>query len=164
MYNVHYVEICSQAWSVFCTLLYDLHNVHIHACMRLLLVPIYMWELGNSDLLMHSYIHVHVQMMWWHQQGEEVLPWYVFLTIIELNGHTVAEAFYNGELENELRRIGKIDYCFKLDSDRDRCMEMVEEVRKEQVYPHSVSSCTEVCKRRGNVVILHPPKQSTQCK
>ena len=38
--------------------------------------------------------------------------------IQELTPRIVGEAFYNGELENELRRIGRIDYLFKRDSDR----------------------------------------------
>lgn len=35
----------------------------------------------------------------------------------ELTPHTVGEAFYNGELEDELRAIGKVDYRFKCDQD-----------------------------------------------
>ena len=58
------------------------------------------------------------------------------------------EAFYNGELEDELRTIGKVDYRFKYDSDRDVCMEMVEEHRRETPYPHPDSQCTEDCKSR----------------
>ena len=45
----------------------------------------------------------------------------------ELTPRTVGEAFYNGELEDELRTIGKVDYRFKCDQDREVCMEMVEE-------------------------------------
>ena len=54
----------------------------------------------------------------------------------ELTPRTVGEAFYNGELEDELRTIGKADHRFKYDSDREICMEMVEENRRETPYPH----------------------------
>ena len=70
----------------------------------------------------------------------------------ELTPRTVGEAFYNGELEDELCTIGKVDYRFKYDSDREVCMEMVEEHRRETPYPHPDSQCTEDCKSRG---ILH---------
>ena len=61
----------------------------------------------------------------------------------------MAKAFYVGELESELRRIGKIDYRFHLDGDLEKCMEMVESVRRESLYPHPTSTCTEECKKRG---------------
>lgn len=60
----------------------------------------------------------------------------VAFVYVELSGHTVAEAFYNGELESELRRIGKLDYRLKRDSDRDSCMEMVEKIRCQSIYVH----------------------------
>ena len=69
--------------------------------------------------------------------------------IEELTPRIVGEAFYNGELENELRRIGKIDYLFKRDSDRERCMEVVEEVRCASLYPHLDMDCTDDSKKRG---------------
>ena len=68
---------------------------------------------------------------------------------IELNGHTVGEVFYNGELENELRRINCTDYKFSLNSDRENCMEMVEKTRRDNIYPHDSTHCTEECKKRG---------------
>ena len=68
---------------------------------------------------------------------------------IELNGHAVGEAFYNGELENELRRINRTDYRFFLNSDRENCMEMVEKNRRDNIYPHNSTHCTEECKKRG---------------
>ena len=37
---------------------------------------------------------------------------------LELSPRIVSEAFYNGELENELRRINMVDYRFKKYSDR----------------------------------------------
>ena len=66
----------------------------------------------------------------------------------EYTVHLVGEAFYNGELENELRRIGKIDYLFKRDSDREKCMEVVKEVSRASLYSHLDMDCTDDCKKR----------------
>lgn len=63
----------------------------------------------------------------------------------------MAEAFYTGEVESELRRIGKIDYRMHKDSDREKCMEMIEEFRRESIYPHTLC-CTE-CKSRGEIAV-----------
>lgn len=67
----------------------------------------------------------------------------------ELSPHLVGEAFYNGELEAELRRINMIDYRFKKDNDREGCMETIEEFRRQTLYSHTDVSCTEECKSRG---------------
>ena len=68
----------------------------------------------------------------------------------ELSPHTVGEAFYNGEVESELRRIEKVDYRFYKYSDREQCMEMIEEIRRQSIYPHNKESCTDECKKRGD--------------
>ena len=62
----------------------------------------------------------------------------------------MGEAFYNAEVENELRRIDKIDYRMYKDSDRELCMEMIEEVRRERIYPHT--TCSLECKKRGELI------------
>ena len=41
----------------------------------------------------------------------------------------MADAFYTGELEAELRLVGHTDYLFKKDSDRELCMEMIEGIQ-----------------------------------
>ena len=38
----------------------------------------------------------------------------------EMTPQLVADAFYNGELEAELRRVGMIDYRFKVDADKGK--------------------------------------------
>ena len=68
-------------------------------------------------------------------------------SVMELSSWIVAKAFYVGELESELRRIGKIDYRFPLDSDLEKCMEKVESVCRESLYPHPTHMCTEECKK-----------------
>ena len=71
-------------------------------------------------------------------------------TISELSPTLAGEAFYNGEVETELRRINRIDYYFKKDGDRDLCMKMIDVVRQCNNYPHLPSDSTEDCKKRGN--------------
>ena len=46
-------------------------------------------------------------------------------------------------------RIGKIDYRFKMDSEREKCMDIVEEVRSATLYEHPDEDCTDECKKRG---------------
>ena len=60
-----------------------------------------------------------------------------------------ADAFYTGELESELQRIGKEDVVFKTDKDREAHMEMVESYRRENIYPHPPEACSAECKERG---------------
>ena len=74
---------------------------------------------------------------------------FIYHFIQELTPQIVGEAFYNGKLENELRRIGRIDYLFKRDSDRERCMEVVEEVCSASLYPHQDADCTNDRRKRG---------------
>ena len=66
-----------------------------------------------------------------------------------LSPYIVAEAFYNGELEDELRRVGMLYYSFKMDSDRDVCMEKIEMIRRVSCYPHCERDCMADCKARG---------------
>ena len=73
---------------------------------------------------------------------------------IELSPRIVSEAFYNGELENELRRINMVDYRFKKDSDREECMGIIEEIRRGKLYHHVVDMCADECKQRGNLTFV----------
>ena len=61
----------------------------------------------------------------------------------------MADAFYWGELEAELRLIGHSDYHFKKDSNREACMEMIEGVQRMSTYPHPAGECTPDCNKRG---------------
>ena len=70
------------------------------------------------------------------------------MIINNISARTVAEAFYNGELENELRRIKLVEYQMK-DSDRESCMEEIERIRRENFYQHPDSQCTAECKAQG---------------
>ena len=72
----------------------------------------------------------------------------------ELNPHIVADAFYNGEVENEIRLLvngsGSLtltDFTFRKDSDREAIMEKIESIRSHTIYLHH--DCTTDCKKRG---------------
>ena len=74
----------------------------------------------------------------------------------ELNPHTVADAFYNGELENEIRLLATTsdtvnlsDFTFRKDSDREAIMEKIESIRSQTMYHHH--DCTPDCKQRGKL-------------
>ena len=67
----------------------------------------------------------------------------------ELSPKVVAFVFWRGEVENELRRAGMFDFKLKADTDCDRCMSVIDELRRETIYPHPPSDCTNDCKKRG---------------
>ena len=68
--------------------------------------------------------------------------------IVELTPKIVSKAFWVGEVENEIRKMGKSDYVFKSDADIENCMDMIEE-RQMCIYPHPENDCTPECKERG---------------
>ena len=63
-----------------------------------------------------------------------------------------AAAFWNGELEEELRETGSLDFfgLMKKDEDREKVMEQIDEQRAKSVYQHSLEDCSDDCKARGN--------------
>ena len=84
--------------------------------------------------------------------------WCVSITLnhffTELSPHVVADAFYNGEVENEIRllvtgssRLTLSDFTFRKDSDREVIMEKIESIRSQTIYHHH--DCTPDCKKRG---------------
>ncbi len=72
-----------------------------------------------------------------------------------LDRKVVASAFWWGEVEEELHRLGKIDYLFFKDGDREKCMEDIERIRRTGLYPHPPEDCTEDCKKRGKPFLPH---------
>ena len=72
----------------------------------------------------------------------------------ELTRKHVAEMFYNGELEKEIRSPvapERLSWAFKLDCDREMFMQKLEEERAQTVYTHSPS---EECLQKGIVIML----------
>ena len=47
------------------------------------------------------------------------------------------------------------DYRFKKDSDREECMNMIEQCRRENLYPHSAEMCTDDCRERGTYMYMN---------
>ena len=71
-----------------------------------------------------------------------------------------AAAFWNGELEDELREIGSLNFfgLMKKDSDREKVMEEIDKYRAKSVYRHSPEDCSDDCKARGKT------ERSLSCK
>ena len=55
---------------------------------------------------------------------------------IELTPKIVSKAFWVGEVENKIRKMGKSDYMFKSDADLEHCMDMI--VNKPQLINYCV--------------------------
>ena len=79
---------------------------------------------------------------------------YEFDICTELSPKLVAKAFWVGEVEHELRRIGREDYRFHKDEDVEKCMEMIDGIRRQTIYPHPASECSEECRLRGMCLLF----------
>lgn len=81
---------------------------------------------------------------------------FVFL---ELSPKNAADAFWNGELENEVRILSQEsaltldEAVFYTDSDREKIMDKVESLRSCSIYPHI--NCSSECKERGMLKALY---------
>ena len=75
---------------------------------------------------------------------------------IELTARLTSEAFYNGEVESEVRllvREGKLalgDCIFRQDCDRETIMDKIEHIRSHSIYPHH--TCAKQCEERGDTI------------
>ena len=75
-----------------------------------------------------------------------------------------ADAFYDGELESEVRLLVLLakppcslsHFSFTRDSDREMIMETIEAIRSTSIYTHSETDCTSVCKKRGKLSYTAP--------
>ena len=67
----------------------------------------------------------------------------------ELKPKTVAKAFWVGEVEHELSRLGRQDFRFHADEDLEKCMEMIEDIHRQSIYPHPESVCSTECQLSG---------------
>ena len=74
-----------------------------------------------------------------------------FLSLLEYGEKQSASAFWNGELEAELRELGSLDFfgMMKKNEDREKVMEEVDKIRAKGVYRHSSDDCSDACKARG---------------
>ena len=60
---------------------------------------------------------------------------------------SVAEAFWNSQIEEQLHESQMIDCRFFTPECREKCMEELEERRRKTLYTHVY--CDDECKRRG---------------
>ena len=67
----------------------------------------------------------------------------------ELHCKTIASAFWNHQVEAELREKGWEEYLFANTGSREECMRRIDEERAKSVYSHDENECSEECKRRG---------------
>jgi len=67
--------------------------------------------------------------------------------VAEIHRKTVANGFWNHEVEEELRAQGMDDFLFKTTSDREKAMSKIDELRATTIYEHK--ECSEECRRRG---------------
>ncbi len=68
---------------------------------------------------------------------------------VEITRKTVASAFWNYEIEEELHEQGWGNYRFYCAGDREKAMQKVDEKRAVTVYDHK--HCSAECRRRGMV-------------
>jgi hypothetical protein len=73
------------------------------------------------------------------------------LNLLEFGEKQVAAAFWSGEMEDELRELGQLDFFGKLKEDDDACkvMEEIDRNRAKTVYQHTSEDCSDLCKQRG---------------
>ena len=75
----------------------------------------------------------------------------VYVHFAAVDRQLLAESFWWGELEMELRRLDWVDYSFREIGDRELCMQKIEEVRSQTLYQHNC--CEKDCQRRGKYSI-----------
>ena len=73
----------------------------------------------------------------------------MLIFMAEMSFKVAAKAFWVSEVEMELRRLKQEDFRFHSDKDLEKCMNMIEDVRRRTIYPHHESDCEEECKLRG---------------
>ena len=68
----------------------------------------------------------------------------------------VAAAFWNGEMERELRDLGRLDFfgLMKEDEDREKVMIEIDKVRAKSVYDHPSEDCSDACKEGGEKIFF----------
>lgn len=71
----------------------------------------------------------------------------------------MANAFWNGELEAEIREGELKDYAFLKDGDREKAMEVIDAKRAVSIYQHT--QCSEECRKRGMRILRYYPISNT---
>jgi len=73
------------------------------------------------------------------------------LCILDYGEKQCSSAFWNGELEAELRDLDRCDFfgLLKKNDDREKVMEEVDRIRSKTNYQHPSDDCSDICKARG---------------
>lgn len=81
----------------------------------------------------------------------------MYYVVRRLDRKAVSSGFYNHEIEAEIRE-RNITWYFKGKEDdaRDEFMSFVEDQRRTENYTHPETSCSQMCKERGDKRILFP--------
>ncbi|XP_046864630.1 uncharacterized protein LOC124459152 [Xenia sp. Carnegie-2017] len=63
----------------------------------------------------------------------------------------VAASFWVGEMENELRELGQLDFfgLLKEDGNSSSVLEQIDKIRARSLYEHTSDDCSDTCKERG---------------
>ena len=70
----------------------------------------------------------------------------------DLDRRTMADAFWWGEVEADIREKKFVDSVFfKTKEDREEYMKLAEKIRQVSLYEHPLEDCSEDCKKRGVV-------------
>lgn len=87
---------------------------------------------------------------YWYKSFYQLLI-YLFCGFVGYGEKQCSSAFWNGELESELRELGNLDFfgLLKENDSREKVMEEVDKRRGKSVYSHSEDDCSDACKARG---------------
>ena len=73
--------------------------------------------------------------------------------LLAIDRRQLAAGFWKGELESNIRELN-LDFRFKEAADRERCMQLIDKLRRERgIYPHPPEDCTPKCKSRGMIYL-----------
>ena len=70
----------------------------------------------------------------------------IAIKLAGFNRLQVAEAFFRSQIELEVREIGLLDFGFERDTHLDEVLNVIEERRCQQLYPHR---CNDKCASKG---------------
>ena len=108
----------------------------------------------RTKVLCYNYILIYINSIIYTWLASALI---LLLVNSAMTEKIAADAFYNGEIENEIRFLvlatnptfSLSHFTFKRDSDREETMEMIETIRSCSIYHHCETDCTAVCKKRG---------------
>lgn len=75
---------------------------------------------------------------------------------LSLSRKQLSEAFWNGELANELlERTASQEFPITKDQSRECVMKAIDELRRHEVYPHPEEFCSPLCREKGTLTLTH---------